>query len=376
MIAAATSRAMRCTAILRSIAGASRANAEQAQCERGDRAPAWRLAEIENLRRVHADAALDGGAANRVHQTSLADAGFAAHDDGATVATAVQRSSDARIIASSGRRPTNGCELVPLSWPIACSDQAVTGSACACNAAAARCVLTRSPSDCANRFGDQNLVHPGPAPRACAPHASAGRSKETIRRRTAPGLARCRCVAPASRCWTGQGLAGDHVAQHQRGARRAFGFVAVRIRHAEHGEHIRADAAIGQAAELLHALLHAALKFVGEQCDFFGIELRFSFQQTFKPRDEDRRIAQLAAGIPGASGSLRAAIASQRVRRASVIRRRSGSSAARGVCASARDTAARWRPREKHPARDAAHRGTLDTVAAPLRRRCAWLAAP
>ena len=46
------------------------------------------------------------------------------------------------------------------------------------------------------------------------------------------------------------------------------------------------------------------------------------------------------------------------------------------ACASARDTAARWRLREKHPAHDAIHRGTRGTVATLPHRSCAWPAAP
>ncbi len=81
------------------------AETEQAQRERSDRAPPGRLTEVEDLRRMHGDTALAGGAADCVDEACLTDAGFAAHDDRAPMAA----------IRASVQRRENHRELRPAS---------------------------------------------------------------------------------------------------------------------------------------------------------------------------------------------------------------------------------------------------------------------
>ena len=87
-------------------------NAEQAQRKRRDRTSTGRLTEVEDLRRVNADAALDGSIAYRIDQSRLANPRFTPDNDCATMPArhaSIQRRENHRQFRTTTDEWLAGC---------------------------------------------------------------------------------------------------------------------------------------------------------------------------------------------------------------------------------------------------------------------------
>ena len=231
-------------------------------------------------------------------EARLADAGFAAHDDGAAVpavrAAVERRENHRELRPAADERLRAGADLAAQSLQAPRDDRLGLTGLRAGGARAADALAERR----AQFFGDQDLAVRGARrERVCDVRRPAGERKDLG---AAQHLALRDADAQRERVGDGPGRARHHALQSQRGLRRALRFVAVRSRNAEHREHVAADASIGAAAELRDRFVDATMELRRERVRFFGIELSFELQQTFEARDQDRRIEQLRPQLDAA----------------------------------------------------------------------------
>ena len=352
-----------------------RAETEQAQRQRRDRAPARRLAEVEDLRGMHGDAAFARSAAHRVDEARLADAGFAAHDDGASVtagrASIERRENHRELRTAADERLRARADFAAQSLQAPREHRlGVTGLRTRRRDA----LLTRSPSDARN--SSEIRISPSAARAASVCATCVGRpvsGKISAPHSTWP------CAIPmrsASAFGDGHGVLATMLCRASAACAARSGSLPYAVgmpntastllptrRSARPPNSVTASWTRRETASRARAIPRdrAALR---ARADLRGV-----------PPGSSHRAAAVASSTAARRARRRAESRAWPCRRA-LRRRHRSCRARRAAVASDRDRAVRSQARARRRARVAARRGTRDTGAALPHTRCASRAAP